>query len=160
MANKHRGIEISPFMDHGEKTWRLKVLHNGKQGGPGHYPPVVVPPGFGGNFEITIVDGEGITFSDDPIWIREGTRKPDEHVIDPQITNIRGANTTVLTFHDANKGRPRTLTYVLNFNNAKPLDPEIQNGAAPSGSTMADRAPFWLQPPLRRSWASSPRSCG
>jgi len=126
--DKMRGINITPYMLHGNKTWQLEVVNSGKKGGPGNYPSVDVPAKFGGNFKITIVDGDGITFSNDPIWVQAGTAKPTEPVIDPQITKIKGKNTPVLTFHDANSGPAMTLTYQLNFNNADPLDPIILNG--------------------------------
>jgi hypothetical protein len=105
------------------------VVNSGKKGGPGHYPPVEAPPNHNTYFKITIEDGNGITFSKDPIWIQEGTAKPLKHVIDPQISKIRGQDTTELTFRDANSGGQKTLTYVLNFNSGAPqLDPIIQNG--------------------------------
>jgi hypothetical protein len=110
----------------GPAEWRM--THDGKTGGPGNYPEVSIPATKAGNFEIKIASAQNVTFSDDPIWIQSGMAKPTKHVIDPQIGNIQGKGTTVLTFTDYNFGEAKTLTYQLNFKNADPLDPIIQNG--------------------------------
>ena len=121
-------MEVTPIVHNGQPNWELTIV-NGKKGGPGDYPPVDVASKKSAEFEIKIVDGDGINFSDDPIWIQAGTAKPTQHVIDPQITDISGQNTTKLTFEDANSGDPMTLTYRLNFTkDAPPLDPIIKNG--------------------------------
>jgi hypothetical protein len=129
MSDKAQDLIVRPYMENGKQTWELEVKNSGKKGGPGHYPPVDLQANFGGNFTVTIEDGNGVTFSKDPIWIQAGSAKPTVPVIDTQITKIKGQDSTVLKFHDANSGNPMTLTYVLNFNSGAPqLDPIIQNG--------------------------------
>lgn len=122
-------MEVTPIVHNGEPNWELTIVGSGKKGGPGSYPEVAVSAKKAGDFEITIVNGNGITFSTDPIWIQAGKAKPTAPVIDPQITDISGQNSTKLKFKDANSGLPMDLTYQLNFNNdAPPLDPVILNG--------------------------------
>ena len=121
-------MEVRPIVHNGQPNWELEVV-NGNKGGPGNYPAVNVQEKKSAEFEIKIVDGNGITFSGDPIWIQAGTAKPTQHVVDPQITDISGQNSTKLKFEDANSGDAMTLTYRLNFSDGAPsLDPIIQNG--------------------------------
>jgi hypothetical protein len=121
-------IKVTP-VQHGNGPIVWQMSHGATSGGPGNYPHVPVPKGSSGDFEITIVNPNGITFSNDPIWIKSGTAKPAPHATDPQITNISGGGTTVLKFHDANIDPPVTLTYQLNFNSGvPPIDPIIENG--------------------------------
>jgi len=129
-------ITVTPHKEHGKNVWELEVVASGKKGGPGNYPPVKVEEKFGGDFQITILDGDGVTFSNDPIWIQAGTNKPAPHVIDSQIKNIKGKGITELTFHDENSGLPMTLTYQLNFSDGSKLDPVILNG----GGTVPPRS--------------------
>lgn len=119
-------IQVIPVQQGKEFIWRMS--HGGQTGGPGNYPTVTVAPKAAADFEITIVNPQGITFSGDPIWIKAGETKPQSSFVDPQITNISGKNSTVLKFRDENTGPPTKLTYQLNFTNAPPLDPIIQNG--------------------------------
>jgi hypothetical protein len=122
-------MEVTPIVHDGQPNWELTIVDTGKKGGPGSYPEVAVSQKKTGDFEITIINGNGITFSGDPIWIQAGKAKPTAHVIDPQITDISGQNSTKLKFKDANSGLPMDLTYRLNFSNdAPPLDPIILNG--------------------------------
>lgn len=124
----------------GPAEWRMS--YNGQTGGPGNYPQLSIPATKAGNIEIKIASPQNVTFSGDPIWIQSGLAKPTEHVIDSQIGNIQGQNTTVLTFTDYNYGGAKTLTYRLNFTNAPPLDPIIQNGGGgtPPSNVMYDYA--------------------
>jgi hypothetical protein len=107
---------------------------DGKTSSP--YPKLDFAKGSGDhNIKIDIVNGNGITFSQDPLWIQENT-KPDSHVIAPtsQIdpSKITGAGTTQLTFHDKNSNKTSMLLkYRLNFtggNGVMTLDPDITNG--------------------------------
>lgn len=109
----------------GAKVWQLS--HNGNAGGPGHYPPASAPEKAGADFTITIVNPGNITFSADPIWVQAGNVKPTKSGTTDQIDQVQGQNTTTLKFHDYNYGSAMTLSYQLNFNNAKPLDPIIEN---------------------------------
>lgn len=130
-------IQVIPVQQGKEFVWRMS--HNGQTGGPGNYPKVVVDPKAAADFEITIVNPQGITFSSQPIWIKAGLAKPPAGFVDPQIADIAGQNTTVLKFRDLNTGPPVTLTYQLNFDGAPPLDPIIQNGGGtgPGDSMLA-----------------------
>jgi hypothetical protein len=122
-------MEVTPIVHNGQPNWELTIVDSGKKGGPGNYPEVAVHAKKAGEFEITIVKGNGITFSTDPIWIQAGDAKPTVHVIDPQISDISGQGQTKLKFEDANSGLPMDLTYRLNFSNdSPPLDPIILNG--------------------------------
>src|SRR5687768_1486280 len=112
-------MEVTPIVHNGQPNWELTIV-DGNKGGPGNYHAVGVMPKKYAEFEIKIVDGNGITFSGDPIWIQAGTAKPQDHVIDPQITDISGQNTTKLKFQDANSGNAMTLTYRLNFSDGAP----------------------------------------
>lgn len=134
-------MEVTPIVHNGQPNWELTIVSNGKKGGPGNYPEVAVTEKKAGDFEITIVNGNGINFSTDPIWVQAGNAKPTVHVIDPQITAISGQGTTKLKFEDANSGQPMDLTYRLNFSNdAPPLDPIIQNGGGGGLPPMYDYA--------------------
>ena len=132
-------MEVRPIDHNGQPNWELTI--DGKKGGPGNYPEAVVSPKKSAEFEISIVNGGGINFSADPIWIQAGTAKPTARVVDPQITDISGQGTKKLKFEDANSGDPMTLTYRLNFSNdAPPLDPIIQNGGGGGLPPMYDYA--------------------
>jgi hypothetical protein len=107
----------------GPLHWNMS-LDGGQPGGPNHYPKVAV--GYGNNADLTfeIVHPGSITFAKDkPILIGPGTAKPTG--VDAQFT-FSGQGTTKLTVHDSN-ANAGTYTYVLNFENAPPLDPIIQN---------------------------------
>lgn len=122
-------MEVTPIVHNGQPNWELTIVGNGQKGGPGNYPEVAVAAKKAGEFEISIVNGNGINFSADPIWVQAGKAKPTGPVIDPQITDISGQGTTKLKFEDANSGLPMELTYRLNFSNEAPsLDPIILNG--------------------------------
>lgn len=122
----------------GPGVWHMS--HGAGSGGPGNYPKVTVPAKATADFEFTIVNPGSVTFSNDPIWIQKGTTKPTGGV-DSQITNVTGANTTVLKFHDTNKDAG-TMTYVLNFNNAPQLDPIIENQGG--GPGVIDYSIYYL----------------
>lgn len=110
----------------GAQHWQLS--HNGNAGGPGHYPSAAAPANAGADFTISIVNPGNVTFSSDPIWVQTGDVKPAKSGLTDQISNVQGQGTTKLTFHDYNYGAPIHLSYQLNFNNAKSLDPIIENG--------------------------------
>jgi hypothetical protein len=59
----------------------------------------------------------------------------------PEITDLSGQGTTKLTFKDHNLSQG-TLKYVLNFDNAPPIDPIIQNGGGGPGFTTRPGSTF------------------
>ena len=126
-------IQLIPIRINGVfSEWRMSV-NGGPASGPGHYPHIPVPAKDNADFSFTIQNAQGISFSNDPIWIQKGTAKPTGGV-DGQITQISGQGTAKLTFHDGNQDRG-PLSYVLNFNGAPSLDPIIDNAGGGPGFT-------------------------
>jgi hypothetical protein len=104
---------------------------DGKSSSP--YPKLDFAKGSGDhNIKIDIANGNGITFAQtNPLWIQPDT-KPTSPIVQPtsQISQITGAGTTSLTFHDKNSDA-MLLKYQLNFaggNGLMAIDPDIQNG--------------------------------
>lgn len=131
-------ITVSPSKNaNGVFEWTVTY---GKQSGnkPGEYPPVKLPQG-GTNerFKITLADPEfGIEFSDDPLWIQQGSC-PTSTGIDTSLIDKFEPGQTVVKFRDLNSNPAElSLWYRLNFNvpGLNPgdpgtfLDPEIRNG--------------------------------
>jgi len=103
-------------------------------------------------FKFTINDPAklGIKFSNDPIWVQQGSQ-PTGPGVDAQITQLTGQGTTELKFKDLNdkpnNGNPDPviLKYQLNFvdGNNQPvtsLDPDITNG----GTNTKYYSDIWL----------------
>lgn len=106
---------------------------NGKSSSP--YPKLDFAKGTGDhNIKIDIANGNGITFAQtNPLWIQQDT-KPTSPIVSPtsQInpSQITGAGTTTLKFHDKNS-EAMLLKYQLNFtggNGVMAIDPDITNG--------------------------------
>ena len=104
---------------------------DGKSSSP--YPKLDFAKGTGDhNIKIDIANGNGITFAQtNPLWIQPDT-KPTSPIVQPtsQISQINGAGTTSLSFHDKNSDA-MLLKYQLNFaggNGLMAIDPDIQNG--------------------------------
>jgi hypothetical protein len=104
---------------------------DGKSSSP--YPKLDFTKGSGDhNIKIDIANGNGITFAQtNPLWIQPDT-KPTSPIVQPtsQISQISGAGTTSLSFHDKNSDA-MLLKYQLNFaggNGLMAIDPDIQNG--------------------------------
>lgn len=139
MKIEHK-VKLKPVRENGTfKSWQMS-----ENGGPyedAPYPTLTVPKRHAGEFEFKIVDAGNITFSANPIYVQKGAAKPSAGV-DNQIIDINGQNTKVLTFDDTNKDAG-PLHYVLNFNNAKQLDPIIENG----GGGVDDGGPPPPPPP-------------
>ena len=129
-------ITVSPNKDaNGIIEWTLSYGSN--SGTNGKYPEVFLKHG-GTNerFRITLVDSTlGITFSDDPLWVQEGSCPAEPGINTPQIDKFEPGQ-TVIRFRDRNEGSAVSLWYRLNFNvpGLSPgdpgtfLDPEIRNG--------------------------------
>ncbi|NUQ18260.1 MAG: hypothetical protein HOP95_07380 [Sphingomonas sp.] len=84
---------------------------------------VTVLQGNNATIGVTISDPQGsgqppITFSNNPVVAPAGPK--------PEIHDIRGQGTATLSFKDHNWDAG-TIKYTLNFNNAPPIDPIIQN---------------------------------
>ena len=103
---------------------------------PGNYPQIKLDEDSGAHIlTFDIVGGQGITFSNDPIWVWTNNptgQKPTGHSEDPQIPAPKvlnhGKQLVVVDWND----QAGTLQYQLNFmkNGAAwhPLDPVIING--------------------------------
>jgi len=129
-------ITVSPSKNaNGVIEWTLTYGSN--SGTNGNYPPVDLKHG-GTNerFRITLVDSTyGITFSDDPLWIKEGSCPTTSGINSKQIDKYEPGQ-TIVRFRDRNENAAVTLWYRLNFNvpDLNPgdpgtfLDPEIRNG--------------------------------
>jgi hypothetical protein len=112
------------------KKWNMS-MNNGPPQGPGHYPHIPVTDVTGPTIKFTIVDPQGLEFDTaNPLYVRAGNAKPG-HEVDPQFTYALSADThnnqnAVLTVTDSNQ-KAGPYNYVLNFNDAGPLDPIIDN---------------------------------
>lgn len=125
-----KDVQLIPQNQGGTIKW--KVVHNGQQGDSlANYPKVKLPPDSGPHLIIFELSGShsGITFSGDPIWVQSGT-KPNQSGMDPQIAIAvpmeQGKKLVVLDRND--NPQALQLHYRLNFVNAGPLDPIIENG--------------------------------
>lgn len=128
--SSRKDVQLIPINQGGQFKW--KVVHGGQSGdSPATYPKVKLPPDSGPHLIIFELSGNhsGITFSGDPMWVRSGS-KPNQSGMDPQIAAAipmeQGKKLVVL---DRNDNDPAVqLHYRLNFVNALPLDPIIENG--------------------------------
>lgn len=89
-------------------------------------------------YKIVQPPGLGLKFSNDPIWIKQGSQ-PTGPGVDAQITQLTGQGTTTLKFNNLNdkpnnaNPDPVILKYQLNFvgptgNAVTSIDPDITNG--------------------------------
>jgi hypothetical protein len=102
-------------------------MNGGATHGPSNYPVVSVAAGSNGSMTYSIVNAQNITFNPtNPLYIQAGTTKPTGGV-DSQFAYTLSQNNTVLTLTDSNQNKGQ-YTYVMNFINAGPLDPIIENG--------------------------------
>jgi hypothetical protein len=110
---------------------------------PGTYPDVTLNPGSGPHtFIVSITDPTlGVTFADDPMWIKPSHGSPPNHMWDSagQIPPLTKANNTTIFFTDQNNNDPSngwlTLGYALRFNTPNgvlSIDPDIKNGGGTS----------------------------
>src|SRR5687767_7068081 len=125
-----KDVQLIPQKVGGTIKW--KVVHDGHQGDTSAtYPKVQLQPNSGPHLIIFELSGNhaGITFSSDPMWVQQGT-KPNHSGMDPQIAlALPMENGKKLVVLDRNDNNPDIqLHYRLNFVNAGPLDPIIENG--------------------------------
>lgn len=147
MSDKVKDVELIPDPS-SPKKWKLK--HDGKSGTkPSDYPVIDLKKDDGPHLIVfTIKNGEGITFSDDPIWVQEGTTPPSQKAESPQIPvwRIKDNGKKLVAFDWNDNPEPIDLAYRLNFNGADPLDPIIKNGGGtgypppPTVSATTERA--------------------
>lgn len=113
---------------------------------PEDFPPIKIKYGHSGEITFKIVESPGVTFDPTtPMLAAKLTNPPSKPTaLDPQFTINPNSTSTVLIVDDLNgvpnkpqKGYDKTdFNYVLNFVNAKPVDPVISNGGCcrPTGS--------------------------
>src|SRR6185369_1968383 len=132
-------LTATPTFDSNGSVTSWQLCYNGNACGDGKssspYPKVDLAKGTGDHtIKIDIANGNGITFAQsNPLWIQPDT-KPLCPIVAPtsQInpTQITGAGTTSLKFHDKNSDA-MILKYQLNFangNGVMTIDPDIING--------------------------------
>lgn len=118
------------------ETWGISRDGN-NWSSPQSFPAIKVDYGYQGQITFTIVQSPGVTFAQSSPFLvgpkGSGTTKPTG--VDPQFTATPGANGTSLVVQDLNgvPNQPQKaygggdFTYVLNFANAKQIDPVITN---------------------------------
>ena len=124
-------------------SFKWKVVHDGHgSDDPQHYPRVKLSKDSGPHLIFFKLSGNdnGVTFSQDPIWVKAGG-KPGPKAADPQIPFAvpveNGKALVVLDLNDNDASTALELNYQLNFVNADPVDPIIENG----GGTFHPPAP-------------------
>lgn len=129
------------------ESWGLSKAGRSKVA-PEDFPPIKVKYGHSGEITFKIVESPGVTFAPtNPILAAKVTVPPSKPTgLDPQFTIDPASSPTVLIVDDLNgipgkpqKGYDKTdFNYVLNFVNAKPVDPVISNGGCcrPTGFTI------------------------
>lgn len=145
MSEQHN-VTLTPVTQNGQISWEMQ--YGSKKGnGPDSYPPIVIPHGSKNTkIEFTINDPGNITFvpvDQKPIYIQEidpaePQTKPVKGVVNYQFKVEKvSQDGKTLTIKDKN-GSAKTYSYELNFNNAPPLDPIIQNGGGGGGNQFYD----------------------
>lgn len=140
MTAGNDSIELIPVGKPTGMTWQMS-LNGGSAQGPNGYPEVSVKAKDTDTITFTIQHPGAIKFADTNAFCAQaGTSKPT--TCGGPFT-FTGAGTTQLVVKDANnEALPTSYTYVLNFKNAKPLDPIIKNGGCCNGVTQT----FWSSP--------------
>jgi len=140
MAAGTDNIELIPVGKPTGMDWHMS-LNNGNPQGPNSYPEVSVKAKDTDSITFTIKHPGAIKFADtDAFCAQAGTTKPT--ACGGPFT-ISGGGTTQLVVKDANTDpSATTYTYVLNFKNAKQLDPIIKNGGCCIGTAQN----FWSSP--------------
>jgi hypothetical protein len=123
-------VTLIPVNNANGFQWQMS-LNGGAAGGPNNYPHVPVDQTTGPTIVYTIRNPGVITFDPgNPISVQAGSAKPAGGV-DQQFTwtlsaDPQGHQNTVLTLNDSNLTKG-PYSYVMNFVNAKQLDPIIDN---------------------------------
>lgn len=137
MAKPARIKEVSLTYDAASKSWAMSAGNSGKKS-PKDFAPIKVDYGYEGRIIFTITDSpREVTFADkDPMFAAPVTDPPSKPTgLDPQFTIQSNSTPTKLVVRDLN-GVPGQnhqgyaggdYNYVLNFNNAAPIDPIISN---------------------------------
>ena len=131
--------------DAAAESWGLSNPGKSKVA-PADFPAIKISYGYEGEITFKIVDSPGVTFDPtNPILAAKVTVPASKPTgLDPQFTVDPASSPTVLIVDDLNgvPGKPQKaydktdFNYVLNFVNAKPVDPVISNGGCcrPTGS--------------------------
>jgi hypothetical protein len=138
-------LEARATMNGGVVNWKLCHIDPPKPDNCGNakspFPDITLGANQGAyifSYKIVQPTGLGLKFSNEPIWIQQGSQ-PTGPGVDPQITILPSSTPTELKFRDANDKPnnadpdPVILKYQLNFvdqnNNAvTSIDPDITNG--------------------------------
>src|SRR5437764_227207 len=130
-ASNGNGVNLIPVRNGTTfSQWNMS-LNGGNSQGPQNYPTVSVTATSGNTITYKIVNPQSITFDPtNPIYVQAGTTKPTSGV-NAQFSyalsaDHQGLANTVLTVTDANT-QSGQYSYVMNFVNATPLDPIIDN---------------------------------
>lgn len=131
--NQKVDVKLSLVGPNWSSGWNMDIAGQGK-GGPNGYPPAKVAHGSAADFQF-VITGPGtqnITFAAvNPISVSPdngtGNSPTAIGINTDQIINVGNGGGRVLTFTDKNQST-QLLTYQLNFNVDKPLDPIINNG--------------------------------
>jgi len=129
-------VQLIPVIKGGSfDSWQMSMNGGPAQGPP--YPDIPVAAGSSGVVVFTIRSnpGSNITFGTAPISIQAGSGKPNSGVDAQFVPTVNPS--TVLTLTDTNQTKG-PYGYVLNFNNAKQLDPIIDNGGGGPGKMNYD----------------------
>lgn len=137
MAKPAKIKDVSLTYDAKSKSWTLSGADGGKVS-PKDFAPIKVDYGYEGKITFTIKDSpRDVTFAGkDPMLAAPVTDPPSKPTkLDPQFTILPSSTPTKLVVRDLN-GVPGQnhqgysggdYNYVLNFNNASPIDPIISN---------------------------------
>jgi hypothetical protein len=122
-------VQVTPLPN---GQWNVKY-DNQSGNHPGNYPKVGLAKDSGPQLiTFEIVGNPQVTFTNDPIWVKAGS-KPQPGDSNPQIVwRSGGANKLYVVDWNDNPATatspPLALHYQLNVNNHAPLDPIIDNG--------------------------------
>lgn len=128
-------VQLIPVGHPTGMDWQMSLNSGPKS--QGKYPEIQVKYGDTDEISFKIDHPGAIVFADKNAFCAQaGTSKPTQ--CGGPFT-VAGGGTTQLTVHDANTDKGETTyTYVLNFKNARSLDPIIKNGGGGGGVQFAD----------------------
>ena len=145
MAKPVKNFEVVLTYDSESESWGI-ARGKGRPVAPEQFPAITVPYGHSGQITFSIEGSAGVTFDPtNPILAAKVTNPPSKPTtLDPQFAVVPSNDPTKLIVTDLNgipgkpqKGYDKTdYNYVLNFVNAKQLDPIISNSGCckPTGA--------------------------
>ena len=138
MAKEFKVKEVDVAIQYSSGGWTLDYdghLGNGSSSKP--YPNIKPKKDDGPHFIVFTIENSppNVTFADNPVWV-SAAGKPTGPSTDPQIASPQVKNDgKKLVLFDWNS-KEVDLHYVLKFNNARDLDPIIQNGGGGGGQPV------------------------